>query len=61
MGGILAYCASGISNARTEALNGKARTITKRSYGFHGPNSLIALLFLCCDGIRLTPPHAAHP
>lgn len=61
LGGILAYCNSGISNARVEALNGKARTITRRSYGFHGPNSLIALLFLCCGGIRLTPPHAVHP
>lgn len=61
LGGILAYCASRISNARVEALNGKARTITRRSYGFHGPNSLIALLFLCCGGIHLMPPHAANP
>jgi transposase len=62
MGGILAFCESGLSNARVEALNGKARTITRRSYGFHGPNPLIALLFLCCGGIHLTPPHAAvHP
>lgn len=59
--GILAYCRTGLSNGPVEALNGKARTITRRSYGFHGPSSLIALLFLCCGGIRLTPPHAAHP
>lgn len=61
MGGILAYCASGLSNGRTEATNGKARTITRRSYGFHSPYSLIALLFLCCGGISISPPHAVHP
>lgn len=61
LGGILAYCRTRLSNGPTEALNGKARTITRRSYGLHGPNSLIALLFLCCGGIRLTPPHAVHP
>jgi len=30
--GILAYIRSGLSNGRTEGLNGKARTITRRSY-----------------------------
>lgn len=60
--GILAYCRTGISNARVEALNGKARTITRRSFGFHGPNPFISLLFLCCGGIEITPPHApVHP
>jgi len=60
--GVLAFCESGLTNARVEALNGKARTITRRSFGFHGPNALIALLFLCCGGITLTPPHAEpHP
>lgn len=53
--GILAYVSSGFSNGRTEAINGKIRTITRRSYGFHGPTSLIALMFLCCGGIRLEP------
>jgi transposase len=53
--GILAYVRSGLSNGRTEALNGKTRTITRRSYGFHSPTSLIALIFLCCGGIHLEP------
>lgn len=62
LAGVLAFCTSGLSNARIEALNGKARTITRRSFGFHGPNALIALLFLCCGGITLRPPHAdLHP
>lgn len=55
--GILAYVATGLSNGRSEGLNGKIRTITRRSFGFHGPTSLIALIFLCCSGITLQPVH----
>ena len=55
--GILAYVTSGLSNGRTEGLNGKARTITRRSYGFHSAHGLIALLMLCCSGIHLDPVH----
>ena len=53
--GILAYVRFRLSNGRTEALNGKARTITRRSYGLHSASSLIALLKLCCSGIDLQP------
>jgi transposase len=55
--GIIAYVATGLSNGPTEALNGKARTITRRSYGFHSATSLISMLFLCCSGIVLHPSH----
>jgi len=55
--GILAYVATGLSNGRTEGLNGKIRTITRRSFGFHSATSLIALIFLCCSGITLRPVH----
>lgn len=55
--GIIAYVRSGLSNGRTEGLNGKARTITRRSYGFHSAHGLIALLKLCCAGIHLYPVH----
>lgn len=55
--GILAYVRSRLSNGPTEALNGKIRTITRRSYGFHDPAALIALVFLCCGGIELAPVH----
>ena len=55
--GILAYVATGLSNGRAEGLNGKVRTITRRAYGFHGPWSLVALIFLCCSGIVVTLPH----
>jgi transposase len=57
--GIVAYVATGMTNARTEGLNGKARAITKRSFGLHSASSLIAMLFLCCSGLKLSPPRVA--
>jgi transposase len=53
--GVVAYVATGLSNGRVEGLNGKARTLTRRAYGFHNAHSLIAMLFLCCSGITLHP------
>jgi transposase len=53
--GIVAYVQSGLSNARSEGMNGKVRTITRRSFGFHSAWSLIGLVLLCCSGIVLTP------
>lgn len=58
--GIVAYVATGLSNGRSEGTNGKVRTITRRSYGLHGAAALIALIHLCCSGLKLTPPHT-HP
>ncbi len=55
--GIIAYVTSGLSNGRTEGLNGKTRAITKRSFGFHSAHGLIALIKLCCSGIDLYPVH----
>jgi transposase len=55
--GILAYVASRLSNGRTEGINGKIRTITRRAYGFHDASSLIGLIFLCCSRLDLTPAH----
>jgi len=55
--GIIAYVRSGCSNGRTEGLNGKIRTITRRSFGFHRVESLMALIVLCCSGLNLTPAH----
>ena len=53
--GILEYVRTRFSNARTEGLNGKIRTITRRSFGFQSAEALIAMIFLCCGGIHLTP------
>jgi len=53
--GILAYIPQRLNNGRTEGTNRKIRTITSRAYGFHGPQSLIALIHLCCSGLDLQP------
>jgi transposase len=57
--GIVAYVATGLSSGRSEGLNGKIRTITRRSFGFHSATliALIALVTLCCGGINLFPVH----
>lgn len=55
--GIVAYVATGLSNGRSEGTNGKVRTITRRSYGLHTAAALIALIRLCCSGLKLQPAH----
>lgn len=55
MDGILEYVRTGFSNGRTEGLNGKIRTITRRSFGFHSAHALISMIFLCCGGVHVTP------
>jgi transposase len=57
MEGILNYIRTGLSNGRSEGMNGKVRTITRRSFGLHGASSLIGHIFLCCSGIELAPVH----
>jgi transposase len=58
MDGILAYVRTRLSNGRSEGFNGKARVVTRRSFGFHSAAPLIATLFLCCSGFKLSPRHA---
>jgi transposase len=53
--GILAFVATGLTNAPIEGLNGKIRTITRRAYGFHSARSLISFIFLCSTGLALHP------
>ena len=55
--GIVAYVATGLSNARSKGTNGKVRTITRRSYGLRGASALIALIHLCCSDLNLQPVH----
>ena len=54
--GILAAIRLGLSNSRLEALNSKVRLLSHRSFGFHGPKPLIALIYLCCTGLVIQPP-----
>ena len=52
--GIEAAIRHGLSNARTEQVNTQLRLITRRAYGFHTPEALIALAMLSLGG--LCPP-----
>lgn len=51
---ILADVETRLSDDRTEALNGKTRTLTRRAYGFSA-SAFIAPLKLCCAGVVLGP------
>ena len=55
--GILAARRMKLPNARAEALNNKAKLITRRAYGFHSANAALALIHLTCGPITLTLPH----
>ena len=44
--GILAAIQHGLSNARIEQINTQIRLITRRAFGFHSPQALIALAML---------------
>ena len=55
--GILAAATLKINNARVEALNNKARLITRRAYGFHSARAALALIHLTCGPITLSLPH----
>jgi transposase len=50
---------AGLSNARVEATNTHLRALTKRAYGFHSPEALIAMAELTRAGI--CPPLPQRP
>ncbi len=58
--GILAAIRLGLSNARLEGLNSKVRLISHRSFGFHGPDPLIALIYLCAGDITIELPFTTN-
>ena len=49
--GIVAAIEHGLSNARVEAINTQIRLITRRAYGFHSADALIALTMLTLAGL----------
>jgi transposase len=53
--GLLAYVSTGLSNGLVEGLNNKIRLITRRAFGFHRAQALIAMIHLCCGGLSLAP------
>lgn len=54
--GILAAIQHGLSNARVEAINTQIRLITRRAFGFHTPDALIALAMLSLADLCPTLP-----
>jgi transposase len=54
--GILAAIQHGLSNARVEAINTQIRLITRRAFGFHSAQALIALAMLTLAGLCPTLP-----
>lgn len=54
--GIVAYFKERLTNGIVEGFNNKLRMIARRAFGFHSPEPLIAMLYLCCGGIQLHPP-----
>jgi transposase len=54
--GIVATLTHGLSNARIEAINTTLRLITRRAYGFHSADALIALAMLTVGGLRPSLP-----
>jgi transposase len=55
--GILAAIQHGLSNARVEAINTQIRLITRRAFGFHSPDALIALAMLTLADLCPSLPH----
>jgi transposase len=54
--GIVATLTHRLSNARMEAVNTTLRLITRRAYGFHSAEALIALAMLTLGGLRPSLP-----
>jgi Transposase/Transposase IS116/IS110/IS902 family len=55
--GIEAAIRHRLSNARVEAINTQIRLITRRAFGFHGADALIALTMLSLAGLCPPLPH----
>ncbi|MCP4591268.1 MAG: ISL3 family transposase [bacterium] len=54
--GVVAYLTHRWTNAVTEGLNNKTRVITRRAYGFHSAEALIAMIMLCCTDVEVPVP-----
>ena len=59
--GIVATLTHRLSNARTEAVNTTLRLVTRRAYGFHSAEALIALAMLTVGGLRPALPGRSSP
>jgi transposase len=53
--GIVAYIRWRVTNGLVEGLNNKARLLTRRAYGFHSAEAVLAMIMLCCSGVEIPP------
>jgi transposase len=53
---IVAYIRWRLTNGLIEGLNNKARLLTRRAYGFHSAEAVLAMIMLCCSGVEIPPP-----
>ena len=54
--GIIAAVELGLSNSVVEGVNGRVRLIQRLGWGYHSAPPLIAMVHLCCGGIRVSLP-----
>lgn len=52
---IVAYIRCRLTNGLVEGLNNKARLATRRAFGFHSAQAVLAMVMLCCSGLHLAP------
>lgn len=43
----------GTTNAMSEGMNNKIKLLIHKAFGFHSVTALMAMIYLCCTGIRL--------
>jgi hypothetical protein len=51
--GILAAIQHGLSHGRLEGLNNRIRLLSHQAFGFHSAGPLLAMVYLCCAGIKI--------
>lgn len=52
---IVEYVRTRLTNGLIEGINARVRLIFRRAYGFHSAQAALALVKLCCCGVRLEP------
>ena len=55
---IFAYLDTRMANGPILGINNMLPVLARRAYGFPSFGPLISVLFLCCGGIELAPPHS---
>ena len=53
--GIRRYVELTVTNGIVEGFNAKIRMLSHRAFGFHSAEALIAMIYLCCSGIKIRP------